>query len=88
MEKLKYKGSFCFVWNGAASAAFILLKQIIKKLMGRKRKDKKNPNNPYLLDELEDGDQRIGSLTDQGVSIKVDEKRQVTKTNISENTFG
>ena len=56
--------------------------------MGRKRKNKKNPHNPYLLDELEDGDQRIGSLTDQGVSIKVDEKRQVTKTNISENTFG
>ena len=88
MEKLKYKGSFCFVWNWRASALSFFLKQIIKKLMGRKRKDKKNPNNPYLLDELEDGDQRIGSLTDQGVSIKVDVKRQVTKTNISENTFG
>jgi hypothetical protein len=51
--------------------------------MGRKRKDKKNPHNPYILDEMEDDDQRIGSLTNQGVSIKVDERRQITNTNIS-----
>ena len=48
-----------------------------------RRKDKKNPLNPYILDEMEDDDQRIGSLVDQGVSIKVEERRQVTNTNTS-----
>ena len=48
--------------------------------MGR-RKDKKNPLNPYILDEMEDDDQRIGKLVDQGVSIKVEERRQVTNIN-------
>ena len=53
--------------------------------MGR-RKDKKNPLNPYILDEMEDDDQRIGSLLDQGVSIKVEDRRQIT--NINANSSG
>ena len=47
------------------------------------RKKKKNPKNPYDLRYIEDGEQRIGSLVDQGVSIKVRVNTTRTKTNTS-----
>ena len=52
--------------------------------MGKKKR-KKNPLNPYILSEMEEGDQRIGSLVDQGqsISITIDNTRQTINENDS-----
>ena len=48
-------------------------------------KKKKNKNNPYILSEMEDDDQRIGSLVDQGesISITINNTRQTVNENDS-----
>tara|TARA_R110002050_G_scaffold296723_1_gene457035 strand:+ start:587 stop:760 length:174 start_codon:yes stop_codon:yes gene_type:complete len=53
----------------------------------KKKKKKKNPLNPYILSEMEQDDQRIGSLVDQGEVIKEGNRNVRTKTNESTNTF-
>ena len=53
----------------------------------RKKKKKKDPKNPYILEHMEDGDQRIGSLVDQGEVIKEGNRNVRTKTSESTNTF-
>tara|TARA_R110002050_G_scaffold299553_1_gene465529 strand:- start:784 stop:2280 length:1497 start_codon:yes stop_codon:yes gene_type:complete len=50
--------------------------------MGRKKK--KNKDNPYILEHMTDEDQRIGSLVDQGVSVKVDNKQIRQDVDISD----
>lgn len=47
--------------------------------MGRRRKKKK----PYSLEDYEEGDERIGSLTGQGISIKIKIEDVRTNTNTS-----
>ena len=53
----------------------------------KKKKKKKNPLNPYILSEMEQDDQRIGSLVNQGEVIKVSSRSVRTKANDSTNTF-
>ena len=47
--------------------------------MGRKKK----PKHPYILSEMKEDDQRIGSLVDQGVSIEIKEINKRTSSNTS-----
>ena len=54
----------------------------------RKRNKRKCTNNPYILDEMREGDERIGSLTGQGASIKIDERVERTIVNESDDSFG
>ena len=47
-----------------------------------------NTKNPYILDEMKDDDERIGSLVNQGESIKIDSRVKRTSVNESDDTFG
>ena len=46
--------------------------------MGRRKKKRH-----YSLEEYQEGDQRIGSLTDQGVSIRINQEEVRVSTNTS-----
>ena len=51
----------------------------------KKKSLKKDPKNPYILEHMEDGDERIGSLVNQSETVKIDDRSNRIDVDASSN---